>query len=45
MRLLLSLVLGLALAQAGPTLYKLDREKNTAERVMVAIASTGMEDS
>ena len=30
-----------SLAQAGPTLYKLDRQRNTAERVMVAVASTG----
>ena len=27
---------------AGPTIYKVDSEKNTAERVMVPVSSTGV---
>jgi hypothetical protein len=40
-RMLLCCVL-LPLISAGPTLYKLDKEKNTAERVMIAVSSTGV---
>ena len=29
------------LAMTGPTIYKLDKEENTAERVMVPVSSTG----
>ena len=30
------------LAMTGPTIYKLDKEENTAERVMVPVSSTGV---
>merc|ERR1712106_1145831 len=38
-RIILICVL-LPLIRAGPTLYKLDEEKNTAERVMIPVSST-----
>jgi hypothetical protein len=40
-RIILCCVL-LPLIKAGPTLYKLDEEKNTAERVMIPVSSTGV---
>ena len=40
-RIILCCVL-LPLIMAGPTLYKLDAEKNTAERVMIPVSSTGV---
>ena len=39
-KILLCCVL-LPLTMAGPTLYKLDEEKNTAERIMIPVSSTG----
>ena len=38
--ILLSLLLATAV-RAGPTIYKIDQEEGTAERVMTAVSSTG----
>ena len=40
-RILLSCVL-VPLVMSGPTIYKLDQEEKTAERVMVPVSSTGV---
>ena len=32
-----------SLASAGPTIYKIDEDKNTAERVVTPVSSTGVQ--
>ena len=38
--IILSLMLA-TVVKAGPTIYKIDQEEGTAERVMTAVSSTG----
>ena len=41
MKIILLLSLLATTAMAGPTVYKIDQEEGTAERVMTAVSSTG----
>ena len=41
MKIILLLGLLATTAWAGPTIYKIDQEEGTAERVMTAVSSTG----
>merc|ERR1711981_48268 len=40
MKMIIILSITTAMAMAGPTIYKIDQEEGTAERVMTAVSST-----